>query len=129
MRYFKRVWRRIKDKLTEKFMRPKSRLGRLCNVTFVGMSSVMSVYSYSLIAFMLCVDGACRHLQITKVFAKFSAIFLLFSLLTAVVAYFLSISKDLPEIYSDSIALVCVFGFFLIGVTPFMINRELQLMN
>jgi len=110
----------------EKLFLPKRTFGKWSNVVTICMAGISSIIAYLMIHLDICIEGACKGLENTKILYDLSPLFVIYSICCFVVARFVATKKDLERIYSDTITIGISLGFILMALTPILISNELR---
>jgi len=112
----------IRNKLKVRFLKPSSKIGRWFNIFELLSVSIGSFIVFYIVQNDMCIGSDCKSFSATKIIITISPFFIVYGVTSLVVAYFLANNKNLAVLYANSITIMSMFGFLMMGLFVFSVQ-------
>ncbi|MCK4744414.1 MAG: hypothetical protein KAT25_11385 [Sulfuriflexus sp.] len=107
------------------FLTPPCKYTRWFEGIFVCIAGLACFLSYYLIRFDLCTSADCNTLQITRFWASFSELYLVYGVAVLIVGIVLIIDTQMNRLYRLGLETSVLIGVVLSGMVVFAISNEI----
>ena len=112
----------IINQLKLRFLKPSSKIGRWFNVIEMCLVAIGSFVAFYVVQSAMCIGSDCKSFNESEIITTISPFFIMYGVASLVVGYFIASTNNLPVLYVNSITIMAMFGFIMMGLFVFSVK-------